>query len=209
YDGDADALIEALVAEAWLDEHPVHRLVVHDWHDHCEDYLKKRVERAGLTFASAPQKAIRSGSPETGDQCPTMADIGSLPSLAKPSQSISPNETSSLRSEVCPVVQKDKRTGPDEPAILVFPCNGKIKEWKLTRNKVEEYQESFPGLDVMAECRKSLQWLRDNPTRRKTARGMPKFLNGWMQRANDRGPGRGRTKSSGIVDNDDPRWKED
>ncbi len=54
-------------------------------------------------------------------------------------------------------------------------------------SKVSEYRATFPGLDVEGECRKALQWTRDNPTRRKTARGMPKFLFGWLERAQNGG----------------------
>lgn len=53
YSGDADALIQALVAEEWLDIYardPVVRFVVHDWADHCPEYIKKRVYRSGKPF---------------------------------------------------------------------------------------------------------------------------------------------------------------
>jgi hypothetical protein len=46
---------------------------------------------------------------------------------------------------------------------------------------------AFPGVDVPAEYLKADSWLAANPTKRKTPRGMPKFLNGWMERAQNRG----------------------
>jgi hypothetical protein len=74
---------------------------------------------------------------------------------------------------------------------MVFPCVGQgPAEWSLSRAKLAEYAESYPGLDVLAEIRKALQWVRDNPTKRKTHGGMPKFLGGWLSRANDRGASR-------------------
>lgn len=45
YDGDPDKLIEALVAAGWLDEDEEHRLVVHDWHEHCPRYVQTKVRR--------------------------------------------------------------------------------------------------------------------------------------------------------------------
>jgi hypothetical protein len=76
--------------------------------------------------------------------------------------------------------------------VMSFPVVGKkpnsgLTEWPLTEAKVAEYQESFPGVDVMVECRKARQWCIDNPTKRKTVRGMPKFLSGWLARQQDRG----------------------
>lgn len=69
------------------------------------------------------------------------------------------------------------------PPVLSFPTVGTgAKEWHLTEPKLAEYVEAFPSLDVSAECRKALQWIRDDPGRRKTPKGMPKFLGGWLGR---------------------------
>ncbi|NOX54233.1 MAG: hypothetical protein GXP27_07275 [Planctomycetes bacterium] len=75
--------------------------------------------------------------------------------------------------------------------MLSFPVEGRSgPHWHLTRAKLREYQECYPSLDVLAEARKALQWIRDNPARRKTARGMPRFLTNWLNRALERPRGR-------------------
>lgn len=91
---------------------------------------------------------------------------------------------------------KDVDPNPKEPSVepkdeppyaeplLIFECNGKVKEWALTEAKLSEWEESFPQTDVLACCRKALQWTRDNG--KKTAVGMNKFLGGWIGRAADR-----------------------
>ena len=69
------------------------------------------------------------------------------------------------------------------PSVLEFPTVGKgPKSWHLTAAKLGEYVEAFPGIDVPYECRRALQWCRDNPTKQKTANGMSRFLNQWMTR---------------------------
>ena len=50
YGGDPDQLVEALVAEGWLDRHPQLRLVVHDWPDHADNTVRTDLERRRLTF---------------------------------------------------------------------------------------------------------------------------------------------------------------
>lgn len=70
-----------------------------------------------------------------------------------------------------------------------FKCSGNPKEWLLLEDKLEEWRESFPHLDVVGELRKARQWLLDNPNKQKTARGMTKYLGGWLGRAQDRGKG--------------------
>lgn len=79
---------------------------------------------------------------------------------------------------------------PAETALLSFPVVKKGKdpaEWPLFQSKVDEYSQSFPGVDILAECRKALQWCRDNPTKRKTFGGMAGFLTRWLSKAQDRG----------------------
>jgi hypothetical protein len=51
WDGDPSALIHALVECRWIDEHPLHRLIIHDWADHCEDSVDMWVARHGLLYA--------------------------------------------------------------------------------------------------------------------------------------------------------------
>jgi hypothetical protein len=55
--------------------------------------------------------------------------------------------------------------------------------WHLPQAKLDEYKATYPALDVENEIRKAAQWLNDNSDRRKTAKGMPRFLGGWLSRA--------------------------
>jgi hypothetical protein len=45
----------------------------------------------------------------------------------------------------------------------------------------------YSGVDILGELRKAAIWEDSNPTRRKTARGLPRFLTSWMERAQNRG----------------------
>ena len=83
-------------------------------------------------------------------------------------------------------------TGPTAPPVLIFPVIGKgeagqARLWALTEAKLAEYMESFPAVDVLAECRKARQWCIDRPTNRKTYGGMPAFLSRWLSKEQDRG----------------------
>lgn len=45
-------MIEALVASGWVDRHSEHRLLIHDWHEHCDDGVHMKLARAKLLFAT-------------------------------------------------------------------------------------------------------------------------------------------------------------
>lgn len=71
--------------------------------------------------------------------------------------------------------------------IYEIPCVGTgSKTWPLTEEKMAEWVEAYPGMDVKAELRKAVQWLKDNPTKGKTSRGMPAFLGRWLSNAQDK-----------------------
>lgn len=72
--------------------------------------------------------------------------------------------------------------GPDP--IALYPVKG--GEWPLYEGYIEELERLYESPEdqgwVYDELRKAKAWLIANPSRQKTARGMPRFLNGWMQR---------------------------
>jgi hypothetical protein len=47
-------LIEALVSSGWLDMCESNRLVVHDWHEHCPEFVKGNIRRMKKAFATGP-----------------------------------------------------------------------------------------------------------------------------------------------------------
>jgi hypothetical protein len=49
-----ERLIEALVQARWLERSAEHRLIVHDWHDHADDSVRKTLRNRNLTFATLP-----------------------------------------------------------------------------------------------------------------------------------------------------------
>jgi len=94
--------------------------------------------------------------------------------------------------------------GTHEQAIataLVARFGGRIEQLyadtvlKLIHNLASPV---YAGVDVVQEIQRAGIWEDANPTRRKTARGIPKFLTGWMERTQNSGPrgGRGGTYES-------------
>lgn len=99
---------------------------------------------------------------------------------SSPSSSTSPSTTLALSLE---------GSVPESPGILEFPTVGSgPKTWWLHQEKVDEWSKSYPGVDVITECRKARQWVIDRPAKRKTFSGMTRFLGSWMSREQDRGP---------------------
>ena len=56
-----------------------------------------------------------------------------------------------------------------------------------------KWTELFPAVDVMQELRKMKSWLDSNTSRRKTKRGILRFVNGWLSKEQDKGRTQRRT----------------
>ena len=75
---------------------------------------------------------------------------------------------------------------PDVPPVMLFPVAAKDHPgWPLYQSKIDEYRQSFPGVNLEAQLRKARQWCIDNPAKRKTPGGMLRFLNTWLSKAQD------------------------
>lgn len=56
WDASPDTFVDALRDSGWLDEHPEHRLILHDWPDHAERWVKSKLSSLGLRFLDAYER---------------------------------------------------------------------------------------------------------------------------------------------------------
>lgn len=80
---------------------------------------------------------------------------------------------------------EEQSNAPSDEALR-FPTEAG-DDWTLPVDRLAEYRDTFPGIDIDRELRKARLWLMDNPGKRKTPRGMPRFITGWLGRAKPNG----------------------
>jgi hypothetical protein len=103
------------------------------------------------------------------------------------------------RVVVNPLAQSPNGLHAEAPPIGTLPCVGAKKSWPLYQAKVDEWQATYPGVNVVDSLRRARQWLVDNPAKRKTHKGMQRFLNAWLSREQNEG-GRNATAASPRYD---------
>ncbi len=196
------------------------RYQIHDLFDHCPEYVSgrherenerqqaKTCERCGETYHSTKRwskyccNACRQGAhrqDETGKHGVLRERVthgnASLRNATNCYSTPAPAPAPTLSSYSEPASPDSK---PDQSVVLIFPTVGTgQKEWALTSSHMAGFKEAFPGVDVLAECRKARLWCESNPAKRKTARGMPRFLQGWLERAQNAGKGDGKVSANG------------
>ena len=66
----------------------------------------------------------------------------------------------------------------------------------IVDDKIAGWAEAYPRVDVQSELNKMHQWLLANPGKRKTQRGLPRFINSWLSRANEKGADDGNKRAT-------------
>ena len=65
---------------------------------------------------------------------------------------------------------------------------------------VSEFKELYPSVDVEQELRKMKGWCNTNPTKRKTKRGILRFVNSWLAKEQDKGGSDNQPRPSAYMD---------
>ena len=86
-------------------------------------------------------------------------------------------------------------TSEDQPAVITLPLNTG-EQHPVTQGFAEQMAQLYPAVDVVQELRAMLGWLLTNPAKRKTRKGISRFINNWLQRCQDRGGSSGMSQSS-------------
>jgi len=70
--------------------------------------------------------------------------------------------------------------------VITLPLNDNT-DYEILKSSVDEYIELYQAVDVLQELRKMKGWLVANPTKRKTSRGVSRFIVNWLAREQDKG----------------------
>lgn len=61
------------------------------------------------------------------------------------------------------------------------------KDWRPTEEDFEEMRRLYPAVDIYQEFRNMKGWISSNPNRKKTEKGIKRFVNNWLSRNQNRG----------------------
>ena len=75
---------------------------------------------------------------------------------------------------------------PEEKAAIALTLNDK-SEYPIFDKDIAAWKELYPNVDILQELRKMKGWLNSNHTRRKTKKGILKFVNAWLAKEQDKG----------------------
>lgn len=218
WEADPGELIDALVESGFLkrcDEH--FRIYVHDWPEHADQTVQRCAEVRNYGFLSiysvhkVPQNEgakLEKKRKKEEQASNTLA----IDSKKLDSQGQGPGLVSSIRIEKdslvsSSLVSRNSKGAAGGTSSEVSARRKSKGVFFLTKGPgeffaddcfLDEYMEIFPRLDVKGEIKKAAAWCEANPGRRKTIKGMKRFLSGWLLKA-DMEVGKQNAKKRGGV----------
>ena len=151
--------------------------------------------------------AMRSPSDPTAITERSGGDHAAITQRAPADRQAIPKRSPTDRSPVASIRDsiRDSREGKDKPfctepadavsvppadVFLMLPLVGN-GEHPITTADVAFWHETYPAVDIEQAFRSMRAWLIANPTRRKTPRGIGRFVMAWLEREQNRGGSRG------------------
>lgn len=178
--GASQAEIEALLAE--MDSNGVYSKAP-DGAIYCrrmvrEEHIRKVRSEAGS----------QGGRPSKSKAKPKAEKTPPSPS---PSPSPSPVSNNDASAEPPAPAVAPAHIVPDElKGLALYEADAKLC-FDLPQ-MLPNWRQCYPGVDLLIEIRKAHAWEMANPKKRKTPRGRMKFLNSWMDRAQNDGRNHGQ-----------------
>lgn len=111
----------------------------------------------------------------------------------------------SINTSIARSSEKQTSELQEKPFITLQLNTG--QEHPIYDKEIKDWEELYPAVDVRQQLRAMKGWLLSNPGRRKTKRGINRFINNWLSKKQDRGyrkpfddNGHQRTLDSGYGD---------
>lgn len=74
---------------------------------------------------------------------------------------------------------------PQPPAAELLLNDGTV--YAVSAEEMREWAGTYPAVNVAQEFREMAAWLKNNPSRRKTRKGVKRFIMNWLGAEQDKG----------------------
>lgn len=90
------------------------------------------------------------------------------------------------------ICSEPDKSAPNLSGILIQLNNKSF--YNVPLDKIALWEETYPAVDITQELKKMAAWSDSNPTKRKTRKGIERFINNWLSRTQDNGGTKGKVQ---------------
>ena len=137
----------------------------------CEEMVGSESESAARVRRHREKKALQSNT-----------DVTLLLQSGNTDIDIEKDTDKEKEKDICP----ELNSGPEESPVITLPLNTG-EEYLIFQRDIDTFADLYPAVDILQAMRGMKGWLMTNPTKRKTKRGIGRFINSWLAREQDKG----------------------
>lgn len=123
------------------------------------------------------------------------------------------NNDNNVNNDNNNIISSEPDKSAPNPSGILIQLNDK-SFYDVPVEKIALWENTYPAVDVKQELKKMIAWCDSNPTKRKTRRGIERFINNWLSRTQDSGGTKMNGKESVIEEertnntyNTDEEWE--
>lgn len=114
--GDADKFVQALIDAGWLDRDDEHRLIVHDWAQHVENWIRAKAAKANVILLGAAKPPARPAPSPAAANPPNRQKPPAQPHKSEQNATSDGNMSPGLKSHSSPCDQSNPiQSNPPPP----------------------------------------------------------------------------------------------
>ena len=87
---------------------------------------------------------------------------------------------------ICPEPKANNQESSPDNSDILLPLVDKTM-YNVPLSKINTWSVAYPAVDIKQELFKMLAWLEANPNRKKTRKGIERFICTWLSREQDKG----------------------
>lgn len=96
------------------------------------------------------------------------------------------NKESKEGKEIKNITSLYAPSSKENDAVARIPLNEKDTFYLIFQEDIDHYKELYPAVDVEQEIRAMVGWCEANPNNRKTKGGVKRFINNWLNKAQNK-----------------------
>lgn len=140
----------------------------------CEDYQD-------VVFIRKNSKLLGENTNSLAVNDNSLGENTDSPGQKKSKVNKSKENKSKEKEDICAELDK-----PAPTSNIRIPLNDKTF-YDVPFEKIDAWKDVFPAVNVEEQLKRMVVWCNANPTRKKTRRGIERFITNWLSREQDRG----------------------
>ena len=101
-------------------------------------------------------------------------------------------KNNSNKKYTCPELKESPPDQNTDLSGILLPLVDRT-DYNVPLSKIQKWKDAYPAVDVEQELKRMISWLDANPQKKKTRRGVDRFITTWLSKEQDKG---GRYRNS-------------